>query len=337
MTKRNYGLDVLKILACFGVVILHVTAEGFELSQPFNVSSYLYYLGTFSIPLFFMVNGYFLLNKPVLNYQYVFKKIRSIMVIVSFWTLVYWLLSARFDDNPVKKILGAFLQRGYFYQFWFFGSLIIIYLLLPFCHRLLKSYKIHLYLTLILLGMGLLIQALNYMPIIALKPPVQAYLPQTFRLWSWLGYYTLGGLLGRRQFLKSYGRLSRYCPPPPLILVGLLLLPFLLFNICQDVFHLKYAEYFYDSLVIKLLVIPIFIYLMRLELPQKWLKLVKSLSSASIGIFIFHVNVLRLIAGFIPLQQPMINLLALILVFFSSYFMTLVLLKVPLIRRVLTF
>lgn len=175
MTERNYGIDLLKVVACLGVVILHVTMGTFELSQPFNVSAYLYYLGTFSIPLFFMINGYFLLNKPNLIYPYLFKKINSILLITSFWTLLYWVLKADFAANPLKKIGIAFLQRGYFFQFWFFGSLTIIYLLLPFLHSWLQAYRRHLYLTFFLLGLGVIIQSLNFQSLpVSFPIPIQS-------------------------------------------------------------------------------------------------------------------------------------------------------------------
>lgn len=48
---RNLGLDLLKIFSCIGVVALHSTMPGFTLEQ-YNVSAYLYYLGTYAIPLF---------------------------------------------------------------------------------------------------------------------------------------------------------------------------------------------------------------------------------------------------------------------------------------------
>ena len=70
---RNLGLDLLKIFSCIGVVILHSTRPGFNLEH-YNISAYLYYLATYAIPLFFMLNGYFLLNKKKLPYSYVFNK-----------------------------------------------------------------------------------------------------------------------------------------------------------------------------------------------------------------------------------------------------------------------
>ena len=60
---RNINLDLIKVLACVGVVLLHTTMGGFKETGSWNFLAYLYYLGTYSIPLFFMVNGYLLLGK----------------------------------------------------------------------------------------------------------------------------------------------------------------------------------------------------------------------------------------------------------------------------------
>ncbi|WP_431522949.1 hypothetical protein [Streptococcus lutetiensis] len=66
-----------------GVVFLHVSAQSFYFSSPFNVNIYIYYLGTLSIPLFFMVNGYLLLNKNILTYSYLLNKVYSMLVIIT--------------------------------------------------------------------------------------------------------------------------------------------------------------------------------------------------------------------------------------------------------------
>lgn len=50
---RNINLDLLKVLACVGVVLLHTTMGGFKDTGSWNLLAYLYYLGTYSIPLFF--------------------------------------------------------------------------------------------------------------------------------------------------------------------------------------------------------------------------------------------------------------------------------------------
>ena len=60
---RNINLDFLKIMACIGVVLLHTTMPGFKETGPWNYLTYLYYLGTYSIPLFFYGKWLFIIGK----------------------------------------------------------------------------------------------------------------------------------------------------------------------------------------------------------------------------------------------------------------------------------
>ena len=59
---RNINLDLIKVIACIGVVLLHTTMPGFKETGQWNYSSYLYYLGTYSIPLFFYGKWLFIIG-----------------------------------------------------------------------------------------------------------------------------------------------------------------------------------------------------------------------------------------------------------------------------------
>ena len=61
---RRYDIDLLKFIACVMVVILHGIEPGGGIQQ------IIYLLGSFGIPLFFVVNGYLLSQKYMtLNLQ----------------------------------------------------------------------------------------------------------------------------------------------------------------------------------------------------------------------------------------------------------------------------
>ncbi len=142
---RNINLDLIKVLACIGVVLLHTTMVGFKETGSWNLLAYLYYLGTYSIPLFFMVNGYLLLGKREITYPYILQKVKWILITVSSWNIIVWLFKRDFTVNPIKKIVGSLVQKGYFFQFWFFGALILIYLCLPILRKFLNSKRRYLY------------------------------------------------------------------------------------------------------------------------------------------------------------------------------------------------
>ena len=160
---RNINLDFLKIMACIGVVLLHTTISGFKETRSWNYLTYLYYLGTYSIPLFFMVNGYLLLGRNKISYSYILQKVKWIFITVSIWSLIIWIYKRDFSENPIRIILDSLIQKGYFFQFWFFGALIIIYLCLPILKKFLNSINRYLLILTLLVIIGLMFELTNYL------------------------------------------------------------------------------------------------------------------------------------------------------------------------------
>ena len=71
MPKRNYGIDLLKILSILGMLALH-TQRSLQTGECYNPC--LYYGGRFCMPIFFMVNGYLILSKEDFSVKYFQKK-----------------------------------------------------------------------------------------------------------------------------------------------------------------------------------------------------------------------------------------------------------------------
>ena len=120
--ERNTGLDLLKIIACFACVVLHVTGMVPVASAGYGLQNALYYIAGLAVPVFFMVNGALLLNKADLGYRYVSKKIANILVIVFAWNVLFFLeklLLERTTTDPAAASLRSFVQGDYFWQFWF--------------------------------------------------------------------------------------------------------------------------------------------------------------------------------------------------------------------------
>ena len=290
---RNLGLDLLKIFSCIGVVVLHSTRPGFNLEQ-YNISAYLYYLATYAIPLFFMLNGYFLLNKKKLPYSYVFNKIRGILTIVFVWNMLIWVIKRDFNVNPLMKIIGSLIQKGYAYQFWFFGSLIIIYLTLPIVKKLLEKDYSYSVILLILIVIGIVIEMINTF---IFHKPLQQYVPQTFRLWTWFFYYILGGYLGKINIQEI--KLTKLIKISFSIIF--IISPILLFYLAKNVYHDAPAEYFYDSMIVKIVSIGLFILFLKIEknIVLKNNELIVKLSSLTMGVYIVHTYVLARVAKYI--------------------------------------
>ncbi|HFN9740115.1 TPA: acyltransferase [Streptococcus pneumoniae] len=284
---RNINLDLLKVLACVGVVLLHTTMGGFKETGAWNFLTYLYYLGTYSIPLFFMVNGYLLLGKREITYSYILQKIKWLLITVSSWTFIVWLFKRDFTENLIKKIIGSLIQKGYFFQFWFFGALILIYLCLPILRQFLNSKRSYLYSLSLLMTIGLIFELSN----ILLQMPIQTYVIQTFRLWTWFFYYLLGGYIAQFTIEEIESRFKNWMKIVSILL--LLISPIILFFIAKTIYHNLFAEYFYDTLFVKVSTLGIFLTILMLTLNENRRESIVSLSNQTMGVFIIHTYIMK--------------------------------------------
>ena len=325
---RNINLDLIKVLACIGVVLLHTTMGGFKETGSWNLLTYLYYLGTYSIPLFFMVNGYLLLGKKEITYPYILQKVKWILTIVSLWTIIVWLFKRDFTVNPIKKIIGSLLQKGYFSQFWFFGALILIYLCLPILRKFLNSKRSYLYILSFFVATGLIFELVN----IILQMPLQSYVIQTFRLWTWFFYYILGGLIAQfdKEFIKK--GIKRWMKIASVLLM--LISPLILFFLAKTIYHNLFAEYFYDILFVKIVSLGIFLTVLTLSLEENKSKWIVTLSNQTMGVFIVHTYVIKVLEKLLGFSYTGAYLLFPILTLCVSLIVVSLLMKIPYFNRI---
>ena len=264
-----------------------------------------------------MLNGYFLLNKKKLPYSYVFNKIRGILTIVFVWNMLIWVIKRDFNVNPLMKIIGSLLQKGYAYQFWFFGSLIIIYLTLPIVKKVLEKDYSYFVTLLILIVIGIVIEMINTF---IFHKPIQQYVPQTFRLWTWFFYYILGGYLGKINIHEV--KLTKFSK----LIFSLLFIisPILLFYLAKNVYHSILAEYFYDSIIVKLISVVIFIIFIRIgkSITLKNNELIIMLSSLTMGVYIVHTYILAQVMKYIDTSVGYNTIIILIITLSISFFIS---------------
>ena len=304
------------------------TPYRFKETGSWNFSTYLYYLGTYSIPLFFMVNGYLLLGKREITYSYILQKVKWILITVSSWSVIIWLFKRDFTVNTIKKIVGSLIQKGYFFQFWFFGALIIIYICLPVLKKFLNSKRIYLYILSVLLVVGLIFELTN----IVLQMPIQTYVIQTFRLWTWFFYYLLGGFIA--QFDKDIIK-NRFKRWMKIIVVLLFLIsPLILFFLARTTYHNFFAEYFYDLLFVKVVSLGIFLTIFSLALNQDNNKWIVFLSNQTMGVFIIHTYIMKLWGKLFGFSFVGAYLLFAIFTLCVSFIIVGMLMKIPYFNRI---
>ena len=136
--NREPWADFVRVVAIFSVVWLHSAApwvyrygqvSGFNW-QIANIADSVVRV---SVPLFFMLTGYLLLNKPVTLGFYFRRRLSRILIPWIAWSFVY-LAYGTFHDGYSMGIVGAlraFVNGDIYYHLWFLYTLIGLYLSIP--------------------------------------------------------------------------------------------------------------------------------------------------------------------------------------------------------------
>lgn len=201
--KRNNSLDCLRVLACFLVILLHVSA-GYVIDNienynfQFTIGNFFDSISRICVPLFVMLSGAFLLeNSKNKNFSNFYKKSLLKVGIPTFiWSLIYVIYSyvigigremirkEPFDYlSPIKN----WVMGRPFYHLWYLYMIIGLYILTPIIIRLKEEIKEK---TFFLISIILLILSIGISVYNSLVWLIQFIL--------YLGYFMMG------SFLKNY-------------------------------------------------------------------------------------------------------------------------------------
>ena len=256
------------------VVGLHVqVGGGLEQSELLRLQ---YGAELCAIPLFFMVSGYLMQGKMP-NYKYTWRKIFNILKFVLIVIGVSSICTGIFEGHPrIHSLYLWFIQRGSYWQFWYFGSMILIYLVAPWICRLMAS-KYARWGLIITGACCTIVFFLNHY--IAFE---RTYIIQTFRLWNWLFYFMAGA------YIKQYGSPTRV-PIWLVILMGL--------QCCLLVEYgpILGVEYYHCSVFSMAYAYCVFAYCIGREWKETWF--VKEMSGLFLPVYTFHPMLYRWVAN----------------------------------------
>lgn len=223
-----------------------------------------------------------------------------------------------------KTLIGGLVQRGNLWQFWYLGALIIIYIVYPVLMRYRERLSLIWIISVII---GALIQTASYF----IGTPLQSHIIQTFRVWTWIQYFVLGGLIGcfNNKEKVSIRKRAAIC-----VLLTILIVAYQ--NVMGKFFlHNSYAEFFYDSILTIMWLISIFNFILIIELNYKVKRIIQYIVPLTLGIYIIHPLVMMVIHHFLIIDTFSISLVFFFVVLITSavcvYFMK----KVPFVKQLI--
>lgn len=191
--NREAAIDIIKFVAMIMVLGLH---QQFGRKDNCLTTQFIASACGIAMPLFFMVNGYLMTLRKI-DYLYVVRKIYYILRFIFFIGIIYWFFfHARIGEYSLTLMLKndvlSLLQKGEMGCFWFFGAMIILYLMMPIINGLTNKYRAFLLSALTTL---LVIQFVVF--IMNIKYQFEGKIIYTFCLWNWLYYYLIGAAIKR--------------------------------------------------------------------------------------------------------------------------------------------
>jgi len=135
INQRKYYLDLLRILACAGIVIQHIAAMNwYSMADAGNWFFCNFYdaMTRFGVPVFFMISGvlYLDLKKEIIIKRLYLDHILKFLIIYGIWSLIYGVWQAYANHTlDIKSIILWTVVSGY--HMWFLLTLIGIYMLVP--------------------------------------------------------------------------------------------------------------------------------------------------------------------------------------------------------------
>lgn len=279
MKQRDVGIDLLKIICIVAVVALH-TQRCTTSGTVFN--PVLYYGSRFAMPVFFMVNGYLILNRDSFSVEYYKKKILNIVRILVTWGII----SAFFSLIIMKDSVGAAIKNGikcidahYIVPFWFLFTFIAIYTFLVFGFGFIKKNLKKL--IIVLATVCIMIDVFSMVSILGGGYFLQSNVPQRYRLWTWMFYFLLGYYLGKIDF-KNINEKYLWAS---VILTTIVAVSYQ-YLLCFKHLGKINSEFCYDNILVMLWSISIYL-AFRAHL-FKHEKMIESIGKHCFGVFLLH-------------------------------------------------
>ncbi len=212
----------------------------------------------------------------------------------------YWKRNIQIFDNILNNTnFKKPFTKGKNVAFLYLGALILIYLFLFLFNGLYKNISLFnnkkLYYMFLLWGIAILCSVTMQTFSVFRGESIQQHIIQTFRLWSWIQYFILGGLIPHIQpvLIKKVSKkqhLFLFCMTSMFIV-------WYQYTISNHILNIKFAEYFYDSIFIISWVFILFTFILRLHISSKWNKYISVFCPLTLGVYIVHPLVISIIVG----------------------------------------
>lgn len=334
-------IEVLRIIACFLVIVNHTNSEIFLYSAPslkWNLSLTYFFISKMAVPIFVMISGYTMLGKQD-DYKKSMKRvIRMVITLVLFSVVVYTYqcMNGGYAVFSIVECLKMMIQYPLTVAYWYLYMYIGLLIMMPFLQKLVsllskRDCEIFIVISLVVNGICPILE--HVWPNVAYTRLVDLAVFDSYIAMLMLGHY-----------MKKYVTFSKKKVAAAVVVFVISLL----FNVIMT--KREYALYgpanflFFDNIAflpIMLEAISFFYIVMNIPWGEKLGKVIKVVGGCTFGIYLLSdIFIDKFHAVYVGLcDRGMYPIFAVILfevfVFMLGFVVTYVLKKIPLIKKLL--
>ena len=360
MDNKRLDIELIRIIAVFFVIFNHTGTLGYFLFASYEPRSIQYWIYLFisvfckiSVPLFFMITGALMLNRKEESLRYLWKhRVLHICCILIIWSFFYYMVLVK-EGGEAFNIVRFFRQLYVYnwnFSFWYLYVYIALLICLPLLQKIAQSLsnKDYIYMTILYITFKMIIPSLQYI--------------------LWRGRYTLNNnidlgwitsnivIFPLMGYFLSYRVKEFWNKKRILILWGINICTILMscyltyyrasvMGVCNE----ESSQAFHDTFVL-INCITVFVTCQYLndksQLLSKISKQIISLGGCTFGIYLTHIYIKdhtaitryisKLFQDIIPIPRMLYAFIYCIIIFICGYIITLLLKKIPFIKRIVS-
>lgn len=293
MKERECGIDIFRIMCCIGVLDYHIM-DDVVFSTGGDLCRFLYFMGSFCVPGFFLLAGYLVGARENISMSYIENKMISIIRKCFGW-VVFW-------------ISVHYLRTGEMYELWDHftaaiearGILPVAWFLFLYCLLLLLGYPLyHFYKKYPYVFSGMVVLWL-----LALSFGYGLHIRETRgqHLWIhlYLGYFCAGMALNRLKEKMSRGGENYF-----IILAGINLCSLCVYGykvrMAEEFLlpHTYYGSWFYITWLVSL-----FLFVSMIDFQNECLRrIISGMALNTFVVYLGHLPILLYVTGIYPLRN----------------------------------
>ena len=344
--SREISFDIIKIIATFLVLFYHleIIDMGYVQGEYYRASINYIITGVcaMSVPLFFMVHGALLLRKKY-SIKVIMGRMIKLLTLLVIWSVIIFsstqgILVSGYYVSFFKLIVSG---SDYTTHLWFLRTMLILTLLLPILYKV-YTYKYKILLQGIIIILLLCPFTYNLIILFANRFGWEYFskysITGVFTMYSVL-YFLVGKIMyDSFKRNKVNGVLNKYVLPLLATITGW---TFIIYesvtwtNLIGDL-HDNVNSCF-PTMGALLLAVGVFRLILNINISNKRLvNIIKTISDNILGVYLLHYPITILVEEYLDSEVPlMISLIIAILIFISIILVTMLIRKIPHVRKLM--